>query len=104
MCSSDLALLGRGDGGAVYRLVAADEGQDEHGVGDGWSGGLRAGGDVDPDAWAHGHVGDFGGGTIQLDYVSEYFYCGADWAWTADFEGIELDGGGDCGWRITSAG
>ena len=78
------AVLGRGDGGAVYRLVAADEVQDEHGAGDGGGGGLRVGGDVDPDAWAYGDVGDSGCGAVQLGDVSEYLYGWVDGAGAAD--------------------
>src|SRR5438270_13487811 len=60
------SVLGRGDGGAVYWLLVADEGEDEHCVGDGGVGGLRAGHDLDPDAWSHGDVGDSCGGVVQF--------------------------------------
>ena len=98
------AVLGRGDGGAVYRLVAADEAEDEHGAGFGCCGGGRAGGDVDPDAWAHGDVGDYCGRAVQLGDVSEHLYGWVVRAGAADFEGFELDGGGDCGRGADSAG
>src|SRR5207245_4822303 len=97
-------VLGRGDGGAVYRLVAADEAEDEHGVGDGGAGGLRAGRDLDPDAWAHGDVGDSCGGAVQLGDVSEHLYSGIVGAGAVDEQRLEPDGGGDCGWGTDSAG
>ncbi len=99
-----VAVLGRSDGGAVYRIVAADEVPDERGAGDCGCDCVRAGGDIDPDAWAHGDVGDHCGGTVQLGDVPEHLYRGADGAGAADFEGFESDGGGDRGRCADSSG
>src|SRR5580704_9863918 len=98
------AVLGWGDGGAVHRVVAADEGEDEHGAGDGGVGGLRTGHDLDRDGWAHRDVGDSCGGVVQLGDVSEHLYGWIVGVGAADEQGFEPDGGGDCGRGADSAG
>src|SRR5258705_11474873 len=97
-------VLGWGDGGPVYRLMAADEGEDKHCLGERGAGGLRVGRDLDGDAWAHGDVGDSCGWAVQLGDVSEHLHGWIVGAGAPDEQGLKPDGGGDCGWGADSAG